>query len=58
LTKIFGAAGRVMSAAVKQNKSKQFVGTIVMESAEAAQAAVEIFNGADMNGRALSVRLG
>jgi hypothetical protein len=57
LAEIFSAAGRVASATVRVTKSKQFEGTVTMESAAAAGMAVELLNGADCNGRALRVRL-
>ena len=57
LRKIFSAAGVVESAAVRITKSKQPTGTVIMSSREEAEAAVSIFDGADMAGRVLRVRL-
>lgn len=45
------------AAAVRTTKAKSFVGTVTMASGEAAANAVALLNGADANGRALSVRL-
>ena len=57
LRSMFEAAGPVASAAVGLTKAKSKVGVVVMANASAAANAVAMLDGADMNGRALSVRL-
>ena len=60
LADTFGKAGNVVSSAIiidrMTGRSKGF-GFVEMESEEAAQKAIEMYNGADFEGRKLTVNV-